>query len=104
VEIIVAYSFVPVSDEAAGQEFAGAMARRSRAVETFPGFVRFEFRRELGRTSRYVIATWWESRDDLRRYLASPAHRSTHQKLSEPARAGLGPARVEIQEVLEVNG
>lgn len=102
--MIVAYSFVPVSDEGAGQEFAGAMARRSRVVETFPGFVRFEFRRELGRASRYVIATWWESRDDLRRYLASPEHRSTHQQLGESARAGLGPARVEIQEVLEVTG
>ena len=102
--MIVAYSFVPVSDEEAGREFAGAMARRSRAVETFPGFVRFEFRRELGRASRYVIATWWDSRDDLRRYLASPEHRSTHQRLGESARAALGPARVEIQEVLEVTG
>ena len=100
----MAYSLVPVSDERAGREFAGAMMRRSRAVETFPGFIRFEFRRELGRGNRYVIATWWESRDDLRRYLASPEHRSTHQRLRESARAGLGPARVEIQEVLEVTG
>ena len=99
--MIVAYSFVPVSDEQAGHKFAGAMANRSRAVEAFPGFVRFEFRRELGRASRYVIATWWESRDDLRRYLASPEHRSTHSRLSESTSAGLGPARVEIQEVLE---
>ena len=101
--MIVAYSFVPVSDEEAGREFAGAMARRSRAVE-FPGFVRFEFRRELGRASRYVIATWWESRADLRRYLASPEHRATHEQLGESARAALGPARVEIHEVLEVTG
>src|SRR5918992_5680676 len=102
--MIVAYSFVPVSDEQAGHKFAGAMANRSRAVEAFPGFVRFEFRRELGRASRYVIATWWESRDDLRRYLASPEHRSTHERLDESARAGLGPARVEVQEVLEAVG
>ena len=100
--MIVAFSFVPISDEKAGLEFAEAMARRSRRVETFPGFVRFEFRRELGRANRYVIATWWESRDDLRRYLASPEHRSTHERLSASARAGLGPAKVEIQEVLEV--
>jgi heme-degrading monooxygenase HmoA len=102
--VIVAHSFVSVSDESAGLEFAGAMTRRSRAVETFPGFVRFEFRRELGRGNRYVIVTWWESRDDLRRYLASPEHRRTHERLSQSARAGLGPARVEIQEVLEVAG
>ena len=100
----MAHSFVPVSDESAGVEFARAMNRRSRAVETFPGFVRFEFRRELGRANRFVIVTWWESREDLRRYLASPEHRSTHERLSDSARAGLGPARVEIQEVLEVTG
>jgi heme-degrading monooxygenase HmoA len=102
--MIVAYSFVPVSDEDAGREFAQAMADRSRAVETFRGFLRFEFRRELGRANRYVIATWWESRDDLRRYLASAEHRSTHHRLSESGRAGLGPARVEVQEVLETVG
>ena len=102
--MIVAYSFVPVCDEHAGREFADAMADRSRAVESFPGFVRFEFRRELGRAGRYVIATWWESRDALRAYLASPEHRATHARLSESTRTGLGPARVEIQEVLEIAG
>jgi heme-degrading monooxygenase HmoA len=102
--MIVAYSFVPVCDERAGRAFADAMANRSRAVESFPGFVRFEFRRELGRAGRYVIATWWENRDALRSYLASPEHRATHSRLSRSARAGLGPARVEIQEVLESTG
>jgi heme-degrading monooxygenase HmoA len=102
--MIVAYSYVPVADERAGREFAAAMAQRSRAVETFPGFVRFEFRRELGRGCRYVIATWWRSRADLRRYLSSAEHRATHGRLSEAARTGLGPARVEIHEVLEATG
>lgn len=53
--MIVAYSFVPVSDERAGKEFAGAMARRSRAVEAFPGFVRFEFRARIE-----YMPTWME--------------------------------------------
>jgi heme-degrading monooxygenase HmoA len=100
--VIVAYSFVPIQDEAAGEEFAAAMSVRSRAVEGFPGFLRFEFRRELARESRYVIATWWETKEDLRRYLSSPEHRATHGKLSDAARSGLGPAKVEIHEVLEV--
>lgn len=79
------------------------MTARGRRVETFPGFVRFEFRRELGNGARYVIATWWRTREDLRRYLSSPAHRATHGRLSEAARRGLGPPRVEIHEVLEVS-
>ena len=102
--MIVAYSYVPVHDEEAGRDFAAAMAARSRAVEQFPGFIRFEFRRELRRESRFVIATWWESRADLRRYLSSPEHQATHGKLSNRARRGLGPARVEIHEVIETTG
>ena len=101
--MIVAYSFVPVHDPQAGEEFARAMNTRSHAVEGFPGFVRFEFRREVGRENRFVIATWWESRSDLKRYMASPEHRATHGALSESGRDGLGPARVEIHEVLEVS-
>ena len=101
--MIVAYSFVPVKSEQAGQEFAQALAKRARHVETFPGFVRFEFRRELGKSRRYVIATWWDTRSDLRRYLSSDEHAATHEKLTGEARAGLGPARVEVHQVLEVS-
>ena len=102
--MIVAYSFVPVHDKQAGVEFAAAMATRSRTVERFPGFIRFEFRRELRRDSRFVIATWWETRADLKRYLSSPEHQATHANLSDGARTGLGPARVDIHEVLDVSG
>jgi heme-degrading monooxygenase HmoA len=80
------------------------MHARSRSVEKFSGFIRFEFRRELGRSPRFVIATWWETRDDLRRYLASEEHKSTHGMVPAELRAGLGRARVEIHEVLEVSG
>lgn len=99
--MIVAYSYVPVRDPAAGEAFAAAMADRSHEVERFPGFVRFEFRREAGRAGRYVIVTWWRTRADLQRYLASAEHRATHGRLEAWVRGGIGPARVEIQEVLE---
>ena len=99
--MIVAYSFVPVHNEQAGAEFELAMANRGRAVERFPGFLRFEFRRELRSPSRFVIATWWETRADMKRYLGSPEDRATHGKLSESARRSLGPAHVEVHEVIE---
>ena len=101
--MIVAYSFVPVKSEQAGEEFAQALAKRAKHVETFPGFARFEFRRELGKSRRYVIATWWDTKSDLKRYLSSEEHEATHQKLTGEARAGLGPAQVEVHEVLEVS-
>jgi heme-degrading monooxygenase HmoA len=102
--VIVAYSYIPVTDPEAGMWFRGAIENRSKAVEGFPGFVRFEFRQELGRSSRFVIATWWETREDLRHYLASSEHRRTHGMVPEALRAGLGRPQVEIHEVLEASG
>ena len=100
--MIVAYSYISATGRAAA-DFAGAMSRRAREVERFPGFIRFEFRREIGHEKRYVIATWWESRAALRAYLSSEEHRVTHQKLSSETRAAIGAPRVEIHDVLEVS-
>lgn len=100
--MIVAYSYVPVLDPAAGAAFEVAMEQRSHAVETFEGFRRFEFRKEIGRQHRFVIATWWDSRADLKRYMSSEEHRSTHAKLTAEQRAGLGRPEVVIHEVVEV--
>lgn len=100
--MIVAYSYVPVLEDVAGEAFAAAMAERSHVVETFEGFRRFEFRKEVGRQHRFVIATWWDSRADLKRYLTSDAHRSTHGKLTPDQRAGLGRPEIVIHEVMEV--
>lgn len=100
--MIVAYSFVSATGRAA-DEFVAAMSQRAREVETFPGFIRFEFRRETAHQKRYVIATWWETRSALRAYLVSEEHRATHDKLTDRTRAEIGPPRVEIHEVLEVS-
>ena len=100
--MIVAYSYVPVLDPDAGDAFASAMEQRSHAVETFPGFRRFEFRREVGRQQRFVIATWWDSRADLKRYMSSEEHKATHSKLTPQQRSGLGRPEVVIHEVVEV--
>lgn len=99
--MIVAYSYVPVTDPVAGEWFEAAIRTRSRAVDDFPGFIRFEFRRELGRSPRFVIATWWDTRENLRNYLGSEEHKATHGMVPEHLRSGLGRAQVEIHEVLE---
>ena len=101
--MIVAYSYVPVLDKGAGDAFALAMESRTRAVETFEGFRRFEFRKELAHAQRYVIVTWWDSRADLKRYMSSPEHRATHSHLTDAQKAGLGQPEVVVHEVLEVS-
>jgi heme-degrading monooxygenase HmoA len=99
--LIVASSFVPVQDGETGSRFEEAMQRRSHMVETFPGFRRFEFHRTLGRNPGFLIVTWWDTMDDLRRYMASADHRATHARLSSETRRGLGRPVVEVREVLE---
>lgn len=101
--MIVAYSFVEPRSDLARAEFERAMRSRSKLVETFPGFRRFEFRQEAGRRGRFVIATWWDSRADLKRWLASDEHRATHSRLSDEARGQIDPPQVEVHEVLEVS-
>lgn len=101
---VVAYSYVTCTNDLAREEFHAAMRTRSRAVERFPGFQRFEFRKEAGRGGRFVIATWWRSRSDLRAWMQSPEHAATHTRLSDVACAGIEPPRVEVHEVLEVSG
>jgi len=102
--LIVAQSCVHIGNESAEAEFLAAMMTRSHRVEQFPGFVRFELRRDGRSPHRYVIATWWESKADLRRYLASPEHKETHQRLTIAARGSIGPPRVEVHEVLDASG
>ena len=101
--MIVAYSYVDATTDEAATAFEEALSTRGRAVERFPGFVRFEFRRDLRRRNRYVIATWWNDRDDLRVYLASEEHRRTHERLSPEHQRALGPAHVEIHEIVEAS-
>jgi heme-degrading monooxygenase HmoA len=99
--VIVASSFVPVENDDSGARFEEAMRTRSGAVESFPGFRRFEFHRALGKRSGFLIVTWWDTMDDLRRYMRSAEHRATHARLSAEVRSGLGRPVVEIREVLE---
>ena len=102
--MIVAHSCVHIGNGSAEAEFLAAMRTRSRQVEGVPGFVRFEFRRDARSRGRYVIATWWQSKADLRRYLASPEHRETHERLTTAARGSIDPPRVEVHEVLDASG
>ena len=101
--MIVAYSSVRIADRAAESEFLAALRTRSRQVDRFPGFVRYELRRDARCRHRYVIATWWQSRADLQRYLASPEHRQTHARLSAATRSVIDGPRIEVHEVLDAS-
>lgn len=47
----------------------------------------------------WVLATWWDSREDLRRWLQSREHEATHERTPPELEPFLKEARVEVFEV-----
>ena len=64
-----------------------AFRERLGEVERAPGFVRLEVWRSERDPGRYAMTTWWERKEDFRRYMASDAHSRSHARIpSSPAR------------------
>jgi heme oxygenase (mycobilin-producing) len=96
---VLALSRVSFPDERLGDLFVSALERRSHLVDGFPGFRRLEILSPAKAGGDWMLATWWESRDDLRRWLRSVEHRETHERTPDALRPYLRTARVEIYEV-----
>ena len=96
---VLALSRVSFPDRELGELFVGALERRSHLVDGFPGFQRLEVLSPARADGDWVLATWWETRDDLRRWLRSSEHRETHERTPDPLRPFLREARVEVYEV-----
>jgi heme-degrading monooxygenase HmoA len=97
--VVVAFSRVAFPDRSLGESFAAALADRSHLVDRFPGFQRLEVLLPAKQDGDWVLATWWDSRDDLRRWLRSDEHERTHQRAPAELHPYLRSARVEIFEV-----
>jgi heme-degrading monooxygenase HmoA len=96
---VVAFSRVSFPDNALGEQFVEALDGRSHLVDGFPGFQRLEVLSPAKSGGDYVLATWWASRDDLRRWLKSREHADTHERTPDTLRPYLRTARVEVYEV-----
>lgn len=96
---VVAFSRVSFPDNVLGEQFVAALDDRSHLVDEFPGFQRLEVLSPAKTGGDYVLATWWDSRDDLRRWLKSHEHRETHDRTPDALRPYLRTARVEVYEV-----
>lgn len=96
---VLALSRVHFPDEELGELFVSALRQRSRLVDGFPGFQRLEVLSPARADGDWVLATWWETRTDLRRWLGSSEHRETHERTPDPLRPFLRRARVEVFEV-----
>jgi heme-degrading monooxygenase HmoA len=98
---VLALSRVHFPERELGELFVRALGRRSHLVDEFPGFRRLEVLSPARADGDWVLATWWETRTDLRRWLRSAEHRETHDRTPDALRPFLREARVEVYEVRE---
>jgi heme-degrading monooxygenase HmoA len=96
---VVAFSRVAFPTEQLGEQFVHALDRRSHLVDGFPGFRDLQVLAPAKRGGDWVLATWWDSREDLRRWLQSVEHDATHERTPVELQPYLKQARVEVYEV-----
>jgi heme-degrading monooxygenase HmoA len=96
---VVAFSRVAFPTEELGEAFVCALDDRSHLVDGFPGFRGLQVLAPAKRGGDWVLATWWESRQDLRRWLQSREHAATHDRTPSELQPYLDRARVEVYEV-----
>ena len=64
-----------------------AFRDRLGEVDGAPGFQRLEVWRETTEPDGFVMVSWWDSEEDFRSYMGSPAHRRSHARIpSDPHR------------------
>lgn len=96
---VMALSRVRFPEPELGERFVLALRGRSHVVEGFPGFQRLEVLSPARHDGDWMLATWWDTRDDLRRWLRSAEHDETHERTPPDLRPFLRSARVEVYEV-----
>jgi heme-degrading monooxygenase HmoA len=96
---VLALSRVAFPEPGLGELFVRALQDRSHVVDGFEGFRRLEVLAPARADGDYVLATWWETRDDLRRWLRSAEHADTHGRTPSELAPFLRTARVEVFEV-----
>jgi len=96
---VLALSRVAFPTADLGELFVRCLENRSHIVDGFAGFRRLEVLSPARADGDYVLATWWDTRDDLRRWLRSSEHGATHARTPAELVPFLRQARVEVFEV-----
>jgi heme-degrading monooxygenase HmoA len=94
--------FVIVSDlrvaEVGAATLEQAFRERLGEVDAWPGFLELQVWRDERDAERFVMVSWWRSRDDYVAYMRSAAHRRSHERIpvepAAPRATGIGTFRV----------
>jgi len=81
--------------EGGSEDLAAAFADRLHAVDDFPGFLGLEVWRDRRDRSRFVLISRWNSREEFRAYMRSPANRASHARVPK---GPLGPRQGSYRE------
>lgn len=71
-----------------------AFQNRLHAVDSWPGFVALEVWRDARAECRYMLVSWWRSRDDYQAYMHSHEQRDSHARVPS---GDLAPAAVAVR-------
>ena len=96
-------SFVVTSEIAVAATGASALeaafAARLGEVDQFPGFQRLEVWSDERDSGRYLMVSWWDTRQQFLVYMRSEAHRRSHARVL-PGPAGPRPVGVQRYRVV----
>lgn len=78
-----------VSELAVPVAGADALERAFRSrlgeVDGWTGFIRLEVWRDPRHAGRYLMVSWWKSRDDFTAWMRSDAHKKSHARVPDGA-------------------
>lgn len=94
--------FVIVSDlavdEVGADELERAFRERLGEVDAWPGFLDLEVWRDERDPERFVMVSWWTSKDAYAAYMRSDDHQRSHARIptdpAAPRATGIGRFRV----------
>lgn len=77
-------------DPAGGPALEHAFRNRLGEVDEGPGFIRLDVWSDAVDAGRYMMVTWWTSREACRDWLRSDAHDRSHARMPDGSAAPTG--------------
>ena len=96
--VVVSELVVPDDGGESADVLETAFRQRLGEVESAPGFGGLQVWRDSRVANRYLMVSWWQSREDFSAYMRSDAHRRSHARVpGDPHQPrGVGVDRFEV--------
>jgi heme-degrading monooxygenase HmoA len=85
-------------DPSGAEQLEDAFGDRLGEVDGWPGFIRLEVWRDPRNAGRYLMVSWWETREAFSSWMHSTAHDRSHERI--PNDPSPRPVRFDRYEVI----